>query len=900
MLLLSFPPAPVHAAPVTLNFSYSVDGGGSPTVPTLTYVTGGSQTTVPLTATQTPYYADPGTAWSVSPNPLTGSGSSERWDTSITTSGTATADQTTVFIYYHQYQPDVSYSVVGGGAPTAPLFSCLRFGSAFAYTATTTPTAEWLDSGCPYSFPNPLGSSGSSERWDANGGTSGTVSGSAALAPAFYHQYSATLSYSVLGGGGPTAPTLTSTEFGAAYAPAITTSPTVYWLDSSTSWSLTNPLGGSGSTERWETNSGTSGTVSGPSTQAPSYYHQSLYTLSYLLVGGGTPAAPLLTSTQFGAQYAPPLTNSPTGYWLDYSAACSTSNPTTGSTSTERWDTAVSCPTVSSAQTISFAYYHQYSLTLSYRVSGGGSGYATPSLSYVEFGTSASAPLQPTSTQVWGDSGSSWSVPDPLQGSTGAERWASNQSSSASVSGSLTSILVYYHQYYLAFAYSIAGGGAGYSPPTVSFSRFGNSVNGTGGWADSGVLYSYTDPLAGSSPTERWYSNSAQGTVSTATTVNATFYHQYSFLMSFNVLGGGSGFQSPGLLSSAFGSVTSQSLTGTPAAHWLDAGTRWGIDGQLLGSTPSERWKTTNETSGVVSTSATLALDYYHQYLVGLSYSIVGGGTPAPPTLQFVSFGSANSTAMPSHPVSFWGDSGSRWSLPQLLSGSNSDERWIANGTSSAAIVRSFTSKLVYLHQYFVAVGANEAAGGEFSNVTGWFDKGTYVTLDATALPGWKFMYWSGAGPSSYNGTDPKPLISVEAASSEAAIFYPGLTIATDSQGSVAYSFGSTAGNVTLGSQQVVYVPPGSNVTLKAVPANPAIVFSDWSQGTSGSDPTVSVYVQGPTSVRASFTTDYPDIQVLAVALLVVVVLSAYVFFVRRAPKRTPLPSTNLSELSNI
>ena len=46
----------------------------------------------------------------------------------------------------------------------------------------------------------------------------------------------------------------------------MTASPTGYWFDTGTSWTATNPLGGSTSTERWQTNQVVSGTISSAQT----------------------------------------------------------------------------------------------------------------------------------------------------------------------------------------------------------------------------------------------------------------------------------------------------------------------------------------------------------------------------------------------------------------------------------------------------------------------------------------------------------------------------------------------------------------------------------------------------------------------------------------------------------
>jgi len=135
------------------------------------------------------------------------------------------------------------------------------------------------------------------------------------------------------------------------------------WLDYGSTWSTANPLGGSGTAERWQAASEISGMASAGASITTGYYHQFLYTLSYSVVGGGTPTPPTLTSTQFGAAYKSPLTTTPTGYWLDNSATCSTTNPLSGSTQTEGWVTATSCPAVNGNLTIVFVYNHYQHLT---------------------------------------------------------------------------------------------------------------------------------------------------------------------------------------------------------------------------------------------------------------------------------------------------------------------------------------------------------------------------------------------------------------------------------------------------------------------------------------------------------------------------------------------------------
>jgi hypothetical protein len=71
-----------------------------------------------------------------------------------------------------------------------------------------------------------------------------------------------TLSYSVTGGSGYSAPTFTANAFGASAPQNLTKTPSGYWFDAAASWTVTNPLGGGLGNYRWYTTQSTSGTVS--------------------------------------------------------------------------------------------------------------------------------------------------------------------------------------------------------------------------------------------------------------------------------------------------------------------------------------------------------------------------------------------------------------------------------------------------------------------------------------------------------------------------------------------------------------------------------------------------------------------------------------------------------------
>jgi hypothetical protein len=175
--------------------------------------------------------------------------------------------------YYNQYSFTLSYTVSGGGSGySAPTLTATRYGASYTPKLTGTATAYWLDSGSSWSVTNPLGGSGTSERWQTSQTTSGTVSSSSpttaggSLTFTYYNQYLMTLSYSVTGGSGYSAPTFSANAFGASAPQTLKTTATGYWFDAGASWTVTNPLAGgftnSTISYRWYTTQSTSGTVS--------------------------------------------------------------------------------------------------------------------------------------------------------------------------------------------------------------------------------------------------------------------------------------------------------------------------------------------------------------------------------------------------------------------------------------------------------------------------------------------------------------------------------------------------------------------------------------------------------------------------------------------------------------
>jgi hypothetical protein len=342
----------------SLIFSFSVQGGGSGySPPTLSYVINGTQKTVPLTSTPVQYEVDPGSQWSVS-STLQGSTSSERWMTDQQTTGTASSTETITFDYYHQYLVNFQYSVAGGGnGYGSPTVSVTQFGGPSGVQANSS---AWVDAGTAYSYAAKTPGSTQSERWYLPS-TNGTSSSPGAVDVTYYHQYPATVSYSLNGAAAP-GPEFSYVSGGAAADVKLTLGTAAeVWADAGTQYSLTNPIAASNSQERWEAVNDVNGTISGAAQIAPTYFQQYLVNAGYSVVGGGNPGGPRFNGTSFGQPFSTTLGETATPLWLDAGSSYAISQLLPTSSSGERWiANAGLSGVVTGSASVTPQYQHEY------------------------------------------------------------------------------------------------------------------------------------------------------------------------------------------------------------------------------------------------------------------------------------------------------------------------------------------------------------------------------------------------------------------------------------------------------------------------------------------------------------------------------------------------------------
>ncbi len=833
--------------------SYRIIGGGAPVPPLLLSTQFASGYSTSLTGVPTGLWLDASATWSVT-NTLTGSGPAERWMTSGITSGTASAATTLILDYYHQYLATIGYSVLGGGSPSPPSLASSQFGAPYSLSATVASTGYWLDSGAPYALSNPLPGSGSSERWQATSAQSGTVMTPFTLAAAYYHQFTCTCSYTVTGGGAPSAPSISGLRFGSSSSDTLSASSATIWLDSGASWTIPNPLASSGSSEQWISNGGTSGTVGATFTANPTYFHQYSISLGYAISREGSPIAPSLSYTSEGSVANVTAATIITPYWMDSGSSWKLTNPLGSSTSSERWAAPTSESVATAGIMVIVTYYHQYAFIVDFTIVGGGRPTA-PSVSSTQFGSEYTTLLEPSSTTYWVDAAAPWSLTNPLGGSNSTERWET-----AVASGTLnlpaTLSFEYFHQYLATVGYSTVGGGSPDAPSLTSRSLGRNSTTDLSTtiapvWLDAGAPYSVSDPLASSTETERWWTQSSTGSLTGVEAIAPIYFHQFSFQFSYSTTGGGAP-ESPRLVYDLSGGSLTVSLSQTPAQYWLDSGSRWSATSIIRGQSFFERWASPLA-SGQSSGPNSVSVQYYHQYLASVSYSITGGGSPVNPTLTFRANGSSLRQTVGTKPIGIWLDNGTSYIITDPLPGSTRQERWHAliglNGTISTAIVFD----VAYYHQFLITVIPSPSEGGVVSPPTGWYNLGTAVTVFGLPKTGYQFEGWNGIGLGSNSGSNSTSSIVVNGPVNETAIFYPGLTIHSTNDGTLTYSHVSLQGSIPPGGSTTVYVPVGDQVLLSAIPSSPFYQFNGWSGGAVGANNTITIQVDTPKVVNGSF-----------------------------------------------
>src|SRR2546427_259880 len=177
------------------------------------------------------------------------------------------------------------------------------------------------------------------------------------------------------------------------------------------------------------------------------------FTVGYAVQGGGAGyLPPTLAYVADGRSVTVALTTTPATYTVDAGTAWSVSALLGGSGANERWATNETVSGIATrSETLAFHYSHQFSASFNYRVTGGGSRYVAPSVSYEQFTIPRANEANLT---AWVDAGSAYSFASSLGGSNATERWiADAPDRNGTVGASATVEIVYRHQALVTFGF---------------------------------------------------------------------------------------------------------------------------------------------------------------------------------------------------------------------------------------------------------------------------------------------------------------------------------------------------------------------------------------------------------------------------------------------------------------
>jgi hypothetical protein len=264
---------------------------------------------------------------------------------------------------------------------------------------------------------------------------------------------------------------------------------------------------------------------------------------------------------------------------------------------------------------------------------------------------------------------------------------------------------------------------------------------------------------------------------------------------------------------------------------------------------------------------------YVEQYLVTVDYELIGGGSAGEVRFNGTSFGFQTSVGINQSGTSMWVDSGSTFAASQLTSGSTSSERWVSNSTLGGVASTPLTVQVVYQHQYYVNVQSSAPSGTSVYPQSGWFDAGANVPIGSSVTGLWRFAGWTGSGPGAYTGESGNTTLVLAGPANETADFDPGVSLDVGQGGAISYLLGATTGTVGPGSSAVLYAPAGTQLVLVA---QPSILQSltGWTGSVNSSEGSVSLVLQSPSQVVASFGLNFGEVGLLAGAGLIVVVVA--------------------------
>jgi outer membrane protein assembly factor BamB len=613
---------PAGAVTVTANyvtqyeviFQYTVVGG-SPPAPTVYYTKAGSSvTTTAALDTSVSDWVDAGTAVSYT-NPLSPSGSDERWQTNLdisggvsTVEGSVSASGTLNPTYYHQYSIVFGYSDYDSSTITAgaKIGSYTQFGgsnhiNAGATYGSTSPTSAWVDAGTGKVSYQTFTSTGGNERWALSSSpenkdvtAAGTISESG-----YYHQYMINFGYSTLIdspttiSGGVAGQAIGSYfQFGSSNSiiPSSTrgqANPASAFVDAGTSKVSYITYTTTDNTERWALSTSPHNMDIGSSgARYEMYYHQYQVTIEVSGLGADATATDTVVSLilrQFGSSTYPSFAVSDFSSAIhifvnahDIDTGFAFANIISSTTSGKQYAWAATTGTGSAAgetlrggtfdlvaaSTLSVTYKTQYYVTFA---ETGLDGTATGTVLTIDSVTKIASDL-PYSD--WFDSAASYEFSDPVSSSTAGKQFELYDVAGSFVpDGTVTGN--YGPQWLVTFSQTGIDSDAGSNTVlTVGTTDYAYDALPSGVWLDDGTTFSWANPVTVSS-TEQFVKTGQSGgsPIQAAGTYSATYQKQWD--VTFSQTGIDSDAGSNTVLTVG---TTDYAYDALPSGVWLDDG----------------------------------------------------------------------------------------------------------------------------------------------------------------------------------------------------------------------------------------------------------------------------------------------------------------------------------------
>ena len=387
------------------------------------------------------------------------------------------------------------------------------------------------------------------------------------------------------------------------YTPTLTGTATAYWLDAAKSWSVSNPLSGSGSSEQWYSVQTVSGTIS--ATQTTIFTYNDQLKVSFSVFGLNSDAGSNTVLTVGSTNYV--WNALPSNVWVNSGTSYSWASPVSVSSNDQFILTAGSSGTITASGTTSATYQEQFKVTFQ---QGGLDGSATGTVVTVNGVAQAYGNLPYVTTWVNSGSTLTYSYSNPVASSTTGKQFRLN-----SVSGSVSPITVttpttitgnYVTQWLVTFSQTgLDSSAASNTVLTIGSTNYVYNALPSGVFIDSGTNFNWASTVSGGSAKQFAITSSSGSSPILATgTYTATYKTQYQCTFT----GGNIGNDAVGtVLTLGSNTYTYAQLPQTNI--WVDANTGY---------------------SYTVTVSATAGKQYILTGTAGLSTPIIATGTATP------------------------------------------------------------------------------------------------------------------------------------------------------------------------------------------------------------------------------------------------------------------------------